>query len=157
MHSGIAECTEKIHRRVARKIAAAFHADGYTVDLVGHSLGAAISGLLAWRLKTQDGLERVRARAYACPACASPAFSEETKELRTHVRHALRRGPAAGAQDGGGHGGGAASTVSWEQMELAGEGVGRPRQAAAASRAKCAAPRKLVHDCADAGWPVAQV
>jgi Lipase (class 3) len=43
------------------------------------ALGAATAGLLAWLFK-RDGLDRTKCVAYACPACASPTFADETKD-----------------------------------------------------------------------------
>jgi pimeloyl-ACP methyl ester carboxylesterase len=78
VHSGIGTCVDKIYARTAA-IAAAFHKDGYDIRLIGHSLGAACAGLLAWRFQ-QDGLERTRAIVYACPPCASPTLAQETQD-----------------------------------------------------------------------------
>ena len=77
VHSGIGTSTDRLYERL-RHTASAFHESGYTIRLVGHSLGAGVCALLAWLLK-RDGLERVRATCFAPPACASPAIAEETK------------------------------------------------------------------------------
>lgn len=46
VHSGIGTCADKIHART-RGAAEAFHANGYSIMLVGHSMGAAVRRLLA--------------------------------------------------------------------------------------------------------------
>lgn len=78
VHSGIGTSTDRLYERL-HATAGAFHESGYSIRLVGHSLGAGVCALLAWLLK-RDGLERVRATCFAPPACASPAIAEETKE-----------------------------------------------------------------------------
>lgn len=80
VHSGIGKSTDTVYRRL-KHLAPSFAGAGYSVVIVGHSLGAGVAALLAWRLRVQDGVGGVRAIGFATPPCASPSIARESRDF----------------------------------------------------------------------------
>lgn len=79
VHSGIGKSADKVYQRL-KHLVPAFAANAFTVVLVGHSLGAGVAALLAWRLREQDGVDGVKVFSFATPPCASPVIASDCRE-----------------------------------------------------------------------------
>lgn len=78
-HTGMCKGAMVLSSRVSDLLAAA-EAQGFTITLVGHSLGAGVVAILACTLKDR-GLKKLRCYAYETPACMGKDLAESCADI----------------------------------------------------------------------------